>query len=732
MSTEEFYKVLFDEGEQTVFGYNIYETKPTVINKIGPAVKEKYQFFVINPIQKQKTRSIKGVQHFRNFMFEIDEDQNGNVVSIEKQKEIITESQLPWTTCTYSGGKSLHWIVSLAQPVDDAIQYRIWWKMMVTILNRTAKKLGHELVFDSNVKDPSRFSRAANSMRDNGKKQDLVSIRTRVTQEEVMRWFSNNEVRFEDHIPKPTKFDLSEVTGTTDDKERFEYIINVLMRNQEYVKGNMNAWQFTFARLARRTGMTQDNVRYYIQSHCGEVDHRDPIGSAYSDKYNDDEPIYVFSKEDKTKWAQRMAIEEQLAINQKKIDNGEADDLLHINGVYDYVRVGTSFYKKSKTGDLTPWDKQTMTMDFGTENVKKFPEQLKYEGFCNIVNFTEDVTNVNRMYNRFTRPQWTPSEGKWPTTEKLLRKVFSECGNDQWEEGLDWIQLQLTNPKQILHCLILGSQSREAGKDTFVEWMTMLLGEKNTYFADIENFLKPFNSAYADKCLIALNEVKFSSINDGSMEKIKQYITQDKVIIDEKFQVPVTLDYYGKMIMLTNNIHDFMRIDDEENRFWIRTMPELDKKKDFDPNFKSKLQEEIPHFVHYILNRSLNHTEKLSRFWLPESITHTVELKNIRENSKSSLYIEIYDWLDNTFFNRKDTDELFFVLNDVREGVKTDVGPKQIKMCLLKEFGMENKKMLRKNSFTQEERNSQYFSVKRSEFYEQPDSTPDLDDVFTI
>jgi CTP:phosphocholine cytidylyltransferase-like protein len=53
-------------------------------------------------------------------------------------------------------------------------------------------------------------------------------------------------------------------------------------------------------------------------------------------------------------------------------------------------------------------------------------------------------------------------------------------------------------------------------------------------------------------------------------------------------------------------------------------------------------------------------------------------------------------------------------------------------MCLLKEFGMENKKMLRKNSFTQEERNSQYFSVKRSEFYEQPDSTPDLDDVFTI
>mgnify|MGYP003638575518 CR=1 FL=1 len=443
MTTEDFYKILFDEGEQTVFGHNIYETKPTVINKISSAEKEKHQFFVINPIIKQKTRSIAGVQHFRNFMFEIDEDHEGNVVSIEKQQEMITESQLPWTTCTYSGGKSLHWIVSMACPVDDAVQYRIWWKMMETILNRTAKKLGHDLVFDKNVKDPSRFSRQPNSIRDNGKKQDLVSIRSRVTQEEVMRWFSKNEVRFEDHIPKPTKFDLSEVSGTADDKDKFEYIINVLMKNQEYVKGNMNAWQFTFSRLARRTGMTQDNVRYFIMSHCGEVIDKsgDPIASAFSDKYNSDEPIFVFSKEDKTKWAQRMAIEEQLAINQKKIDNGEADDELHINGVYDYLRIGTSFYKKSNTGDLTPWDKQTMTMDFGTENVKRFPEKLKYEGFCNIVNFTEDVTNVNRMYNRFTRPKWTPVEGKWPTTEKLLRKVFSECGDDQWEVGLDSITI---------------------------------------------------------------------------------------------------------------------------------------------------------------------------------------------------------------------------------------------------------------------------------------------------
>ena len=53
-------------------------------------------------------------------------------------------------------------------------------------------------------------------------------------------------------------------------------------------------------------------------------------------------------------------------------------------------------------------------------------------------------------------------------------------------------------------------------------------------------------------------------------------------------------------------------------------------------------------------------------------------------------------------------------------------------MCLLKEFGLESKKMLRKNSYTQEERNSMYFYISRSQFYGQPDSTPGLNDAFTF
>lgn len=731
MTELQFYECLFDRGELAVHGDNIYATIPS--KAIDNGVKAKKPFFTINPIKHGSRRSVAGVKSFRNFLFEIDDDTNGKSVPLEVQKEIVQTSQLPWSACTFSGNKSLHWIVSLEQPLEDSSEYRIWWKMMEAVLNKAAKKLGYDLKFDPNVKDPSRFSRAPGAVRiDKMQIQELQGVRGRQKNESVLNWFESNGIAFEDFIPKPTQFEIGQINEHADDVDKFRYIKDTLMKNQEYTQGNMNGWQFQFARLARRCGIQESICRNQMVMMCGEEDRRSPIQNAYSDKYSNDEPIYVMTKEERSLWARQKFLEEETITRDKIVSENRSDEYLHINGIHDYIRVGTSFFKKSKD-KLHIWNKETLTADFGSDYIKQFPDELKYEGFVNQVEFVEDTVRRDRQYNRFKKPEWpTLTKGKFPTTEKLLRKVFSDCGQDQYEHGLDWIQLQLTNPKQMLHCLILGSESREAGKDTFILWMKMLLGKHNVYFSDIENFLKPFNSPYADKCLIALNEVKFSSINDGSMEKIKQYVTQDSVLIDEKFQVPVELDYYGKVVMLTNNVHDFMRIDDEENRFWIRTMPKLNKKKDFDPHFMDKLEQELGHFLHFITNRTLKTDGKQTRFYLPDSVTHTEELERIRENSKSSLYIEIKDLLDDTFYSRKDTNELFFIVKDIRNLLKSDAKPKEIMMCLQKEFGWESKKQLRKNTFSLEERNSTYFSIKREDFYQTPDTTSSLEDVFEL
>lgn len=730
MNTKQFYECLFDAGELAAFSENKYGTRPS--RAIYNGVKADKPFFTINPIKPGSTRSIEGVKEFRNFLFEIDDDVTGKPVPLQTQRDIVQAAQLPWSTCVFSGNKSLHWIVSLETPLSDAVEYRMWWLMMETIVNKAAADLGYGLKFDKNVKDPSRFSRAAGAVRisvDGKQLQTLEGIRGRHSNDEVIKWFTANGLTFEDFAPKPTQFEIGQINTSADDAEKFTFVKDVLMRNQPYEQGNKNTWQFVFSRLCRRCGIAEADVRYQIIQLCGEVDHRDPVGSAFSDKYNNDEPIYVLSKAERAEWAKQKAIEEEVAIRQKVIESGKEDQYLHLNGIADYIRVGTMYYKKYK-GGLELWKKETLVEDFGSDFMKQFPKELKYTKFCNIVDFINSIESEGTEYNLFTKPDWKPEPGKWPTTERLLRKVFSNVGKDQWEEGLDWIQLQITKPTQNLHALVLGSESREAGKDTFVEWLRLLYGTQNVFFDSVETFLDGFNGSFASKLIIALNEVRFSSINDGSMEKLKNYVTQKRVVINEKFEKKVEIDYYGKIILLTNNTKDFMNIHDEENRFWIRTMPDLDKKKEYDPDFMDKLKAEVPHFLHFILNRKLDCEEKKSRFWLPEETTHTTELETIKKNSKTSLYMEIYDLIDDTFFNRPGTDELFFVAKDIRKRIDSDAGPKQIVMCLQKEFGLDTHKMLRKNSFSDEERNSHYFHIKRSDFYQMDDTTPGLDNIF--
>jgi hypothetical protein len=739
-NTKAFYECLFDKEDLAVFGHNIYAIKPT--KAITSGVREDKPMFSINPTLKGKTRSIKGVKSFRNFLFEIDEDKNKNKVSLEIQEEIIQASNFPWSTCVFSGNKSLHWILSLETSLEDESEYRVWWLMMESILNKTAANLGYNLKFDAGVKDPCRFSRCPGAVRvDVQQIQQLQAVRGRVNNIMVSKWFDDNDISIEDFLPKPTQFDIGQINEHANDQDKFDFIINTIMKSNPYQQGSRNSWQFAFSRLARRCGIAESNCRNYIATYCeGGVDHRDPVKSAYSDKYSSDEAIYVMTKDERRSHARKQQFREETKVRQEIIESGRSDEYLHANGIKDYVRVGTDFFIKSGE-ELLAWKKETLTMDFGGDYIAQFPEKQKYKKFVNIVDFVNPIESKGVFYNKFIKPKWpTITPGPMPTTEKLWRKVFSEVGDNQYEDGLDWMQLQLTNPKQMLHCLILGSASREAGKDSFVLWMKMLLGSNNVFFSDIENFLKPFNSPYASKCLIALNEVKFSSINDGSMEKIKQYITQDTVLIDGKFQTPYDLDYHGKMIMLTNNVHDFMKIDDEENRFWLRTMPVLDKNgPDFDPNFMEKLREELPHAIHFLLNRKLHNKTKKSRFWLPEETTHTIELKKIKENSKSNTYLlisEILVELTQTCQN----EILYFTNKDIRERISdNNIGPKQITMCMQKEFRLEPTKTVRTNSFTDLPTNSMYYAVKRkdwtdvSTFLPEPSvDMPGLENVFDL
>ena len=712
-NTKKFLEVVFDPGDYACFGHNKYANKTYDAKKTG--LKEEAIFMSINAFEKGSTRAIDNVTKFRTFLFEIDEDREGNKVPAQIQTNIVRASGLPWSTCTFSGNKSLHWLVVLDKPLEDRFEYSVWWKTIYGVLNQTAADLGYDLKFDAQVKDPSRFTRAPGAIRMETKKiQEVGQVRTRVSKEAVREWFESKGHSIEDYMPKPNIEHINAINLDVDNDERIKYVEGVIMKNMEYVQGSKNGYQFTLARALRATGMDEHSVRSYIVNQYGEEDYRKPVSSAFSSKYDSDEKIYVYSKEERRAYAVKQDLLDKVESQKQLEAAGKANEVFDINGVADYIRVGTHYFK-IVNGELLKWNADTLKADFGTSVTQSWPKEQKYNKFCNVIDYIDPKKRIGTSYNMFIKPDWNPEPGEWPTTRILLERVFSRKGEDQFEEGLDWIQKAIIDPRHTLHSLVLTSRSRETGKDTFMDWLQALCGRHNVFIGDIQEFINPFNAQFASKHFICLNELKVTSLDKSAIEKLKAYVTQKTVNYHEKQQTPVNIDYYGKIVLATNNVDDFMDIDDEENRFWLREMPILDKKgKDFDPEFVDKLINEIPHFLHFILNREMKYTEKQGRFWLPDSVADNSLVKKVKSNSKSKLYYEIKSILDMTA-NEIDDRFIYFISEDIRINLPDKwrgTALKDIVSCLEKEFKLENKKAKRVNSFSNIEKNTHYWVME--------------------
>ncbi len=146
------------------------------------------------------------------------------------------------------------------------------------------------------------------------------------------------------------------------------------------------------------------------------------------------------------------------------------------------------------------WSYEALRQDHS----KDFVSQIdKYDGFCCVPSHTNYQRSIGEFLNEYEPIDLAPAQGSFSKIEKFLYHIFGE----HYEIGLDYLQLLYTQPLQRLPILLLVSQERNTGKTTFLNLLKSVFG-RNMTFNTNEDFRSQFNSDWATKLIVAVDEVR--------------------------------------------------------------------------------------------------------------------------------------------------------------------------------------------------------------------------------
>lgn len=324
----------------------------------------------------------------------------------------------------------------------------------------------------------------------------------------------------------------------------------------------------------------------------------------------------------------------------------------------EFIRVGTTLYKLVNQPLLNggyvkkriPWNAETLRQDYGKGFMASVP---KYDGFCTVPDHVNYKSVVDKFLNLYEPIGHQPVQGEFPHIRSLMRHIFGE----QYELGMDYLQLLYLQPVQKLPVLLLVSEERNTGKSTFLNFLKAVF-QSNVTFNTNEDFRSQFNSDWAGKLLIVVDEVLLSRREDS--ERLKNLSTTLSYKVEAKGKDRDEIAFFAKFVLCSNNEYLPVIIDAGETRYWVRKINRLESD---DTGFLQKLTDEIPAFLHFLTQRRLS-TQKESRMWFNPKLLHTAALQRIIRSNRNRLEIEMSELILD-IMESVGIESFSFCLNDV-------------------------------------------------------------------
>ncbi len=284
-----------------------------------------------------------------------------------------------------------------------------------------------------------------------------------------------------------------------------------------------------------------------------------------------------------------------------------------------YIRIGTDFFKKvvetspngQKEINLKRWNIATIKADYN--NSREFLKRIeKCDSFTNIpenepskfkqIIFSEKSGIKSVLYNRYFPVSHVPVAGQWETINTLLHHIFdykNSSGHGLYEFALDYLQLIYTQPLVKLPVICLVSKENGTGKTTFLNFLRAIFIE-NMRILDSDRISSQFNGSWAGKLVVAIDESLIAMDRDTVKNRIKMIATNQTIPLEEKGLEAREIPNFAKLIMCSNDETNFMRIDQEENRYCIIKVGSINKDKG-DPDMMEKMKAKFQRF--YIFSR---------------------------------------------------------------------------------------------------------------------------------
>lgn len=187
--TARYLRKLFNPGESICMTNDVTGTEVLELGHHEALIEHVStpRFVALNPMHTRRLDA--NVTAHRNLLIEFDG------MGLEEQAAKLVDLDVPYTTLTFSGGKSLHAVIALSEAVTPEAYAEIFDYLRIILWQA-----------DRTARNPSRLTRVAGATRDNGVVQELLDLRKRVPVDRVQKWIA----RFHAHIERHRQREAAE------------------------------------------------------------------------------------------------------------------------------------------------------------------------------------------------------------------------------------------------------------------------------------------------------------------------------------------------------------------------------------------------------------------------------------------------------------------------------------------------------------------------------------------